>query len=171
MNLRKVIGFSSLLLFFLVSHAQNVLMLDVYKPWGGMKRIHYYPKDEIGLKIKELRHTFRGRILIIHDSSIVIVGREGIDSISIKQIRMIVTDRSNWLTRAFSSFFRTAGVGVIILDTFNNVINNESQLIKPRIVITGASLFAAGMILKLYGTKRYRIGKNKILRIINTSPK
>lgn len=162
-----------LLIFFLFiyffSNAQKTLVLDTERP-NKVKHTVFYVKDEISLKLYHDRKTYTGKIVAIGDSALLITTGKTYDTIRVKDIRMLIFNRSNHLTSAFSRAFVIAGFGVMGLDIVNNTLNHESQIVKPRIILTGACLITAGLLIKLYETKRCRLGKRKRLRVAELSP-
>jgi len=155
--------------FSFSSNAQKILVLTIFRP-TNVKQFRYYVKNEITLKVKSGKKSYHGTIVFIGDSNLVIANRNKIDTILVKQIRMIILDRSNYLTRSFSKACLIAGIGVLSLDIFNNLTNNESQIIKPIIVKESLAFLAASAIFKLYAKRKHRIGKRKILKVIDLSP-
>lgn len=166
--MRRLLPIFLVSLFSVSISAQNFLAFDIYRPFG-MKRIHYYPKDKFSCKVKGSKKKYSGVIQLISDSNLILSSKKHTDTVEINKIRMVLVDRSNYLTRSFQHCFYIAGPGIIALDSFNNLINSESQIVKPRVVKTGIGLVISGLLLKLYETKRHRIGKRKILKVMNTS--
>ncbi|HXB41409.1 MAG TPA: hypothetical protein VNZ49_12760 [Bacteroidia bacterium] len=158
-------------LFLLISFfcaAQNTLVLETngFK----IKQRHFYRQDEISLKVKSGQKTYSGKIIAIGDSAIIIANKKRSDTIVIKEIRMLIFNRTNRISSAFSKLLIRAGIGIIIIDAFNNVIHDENTIIKPRIVIIGACLVSTGILIKLLEKKRVSLGKRKKLKVINLSP-
>lgn len=78
-------------------------------------------------------------------------------------------NRPNRITTAFSQAFLVAGLMLVTIDSFNNIINNEDEIVKPPVVIAGASLAGAGILVKLCEIRRKKIGNRNRLRVINLS--
>lgn len=157
-----------LFLYSIILTAQNTLVLTIEKP-GRLKQIHFYTKDEIRVKVKN-KGIHSGKILAIGDSAIILAGKSRNDTVLLKNIRVVIFDRTNRVTEAFSKAFTIAGAGLIGVDSFNSLINNESPVVKPRIVITGVSLIGVAILIKLFEKKRCRLGKRKKLKVIDLTP-
>ena len=157
-------------LFFSVSSfAQKILTLYIFRP-AHVKQISFYVKDKITLKLKSDKKRYNGTVVAIGDSNLVIANKRSSDTIAINQIRMIILNHSNFLTKSFSNVFPEAGVLVMGLDVVNNLLNHESQIVKPGVVKVGVSLIGAGIFIKLLEKRRHKIGKRKILKVIDLSP-
>ena len=157
------------ILFSFLSIAQNVLLLEIQRPFK-LKQKRFYPKEEIALKLKGSSKIYRGKIVAIGDSALILTNKKSFDTIVLKKVSRVIVYRSNHVTRVFTSAFAIVGFGLIFIDTFNNTLNHESPLVKPNIVITGLSIAAAGLLLKLYEKKRYRLNKRKRLRVTTIVP-
>ncbi len=145
--------------------AQEFLAIDVFT-LGHFKRFEISQNDQMTYKLKGSSHRQTHTIVDMEDSTIYI---ETGESIQLKEIKKIITDRSNFLTRIVSNFFRIGGAGYIGLDAFNNAINGEAPVFEERTLVIGASLFAMGEIIHLANKKRIRVGKHARLKILNLS--
>jgi hypothetical protein len=144
---------------------QRFLALDVYGI-SRLKRIKFFPGDEIRFKMKNDHTLYKGEITVLGDSSFDIEGM----NVPLKIVTRIYVDKGNFLTKDIASFLFDAGVGFIILNTLNNALNNITPILDKRAVIIGGSLALAGEAMRLSAKKRYRIGENRQLKIIDTNP-
>jgi len=147
--------------------AQKTLVLDVFT-LGHFKRVHFYQDESITYKVKGKHHKETHTIIDMEDSILYI---ETGESIRLDQIKRIIIDRSNFLTRMLASGLRIAGIGYIGLDAFNNVLNSESPVFKERVLVTGAILLVVGEVIHIANKRRVRIGRNKRLQILDFSLK
>lgn len=155
----------------LASHcfAQKTLVLQRLRA-NKVKENVFYTKDEIKFKLKGNHQTRSGVIMAIGDSALILAKGKHQDTIAYRNIRMVIFNRSNNITAAFSNAFFISGIGIILLDSFNNIINDEASIVKPKIVQVGLGLMAVAAIIKFCERKRCKLGKNTQLRVINLSP-
>jgi hypothetical protein len=154
------------LLLPLFSFGQKVLVLETLRA-GELKQVNFYQKDNIRLRSAKGKHA--GAIVAIGDSSLLLYNGKRYDTVAIRSIRRVIYNRSNRLTSAFSQSFMLAGVVLIAIDTFNNLINKEDEIVKAPIVMAGASLVSAGLLVKLCERKSRKIGSRHSLRVISLS--
>ena len=153
----------SLLFCFRISYAQKVLEIDITH-FNKFKKIQLFNNSFLEYKLKGQHKYHIDKMVDINDSMIVFKN----DSIIfISQIKLIKLRNSSGLSKLFGSLFLIGGSGLIIIDTFNNVINSQAKIVDERALIVGASLIAAGLIIKQLAIKRVRISKNKSLRVLN----
>lgn len=148
---------------FYQGHAQKSLAVDVFI-LGHFKRFHIYQHEQITVKLKGSPHKHRHTIVDMEDSVLYI---ETGESIRLNQIKSIIIDRSNFLTRLLAGGFRTAGIGYIAIDAFNNSINAETPVFKERVLAAGAVLFAVGEIIHIANKRRLRPGRHTTLKILD----
>ena len=131
------------------------------------KRIKIYEQDKIMFKVKGSRHKYKGIMVSVNDTSIVI---DSTETILIKNIRKILVDKSNYLTHAASIFISGCGIGYVGLDALNNVINNDKPVLRWVDVQIGVGLLAIGQAFRVFAIKRYTINKKHRLRFIDDTP-
>lgn len=161
-----------LLLFALIqaclgAAAQKSLAIDIAYPWR-FKRLHIYQGELMTFRLKGDRHLYRHTLVDMQDSVLYI---ETGESIRLDRLRCIIIDRSNFLTRMLASGFRTAGIGYVAIDAFNNSINGETPVFKERVVLTGAGLFLVGQAIRIANKKRLRTGRYTSLKVIDLGVK
>ncbi len=156
-------------LSYILSAAQNVLILDIQAPFK-LREKRFYIKDEIYFKVKGSRNTYGGKIVVIGDSALILNSGKRFDTIFLKSVPSVIIYRTNHVTNAFSKAFVMAGIGLIFIDTFNNLLHGETPYVKPNIVVTGLCLSAAGILIKIYERKKIHLGKRKNLRIAKIIP-
>lgn len=147
--------------------AQKSLAIDAFT-LGHFKRFHIYQNEEITFKLKGSSHQYRHTPMDMEDSTLYI---ETGESIRLDRIKRITIDRSNFLTRMLASGFRTAGIGYIGIDAFNNSINGEMPVFKERVLLVGAGLFVIGEMIHVANKRRLRPGKHTTLKILDLSLK
>lgn len=155
-----------LLLLFMTnaSVAQKILVMDSYKLLG-FNRIRYSEGDEISFKLNDLKEKYHGEIVAINDSVIFLKGMD----VPLKMIDVVYREKGNFLTRDLSKFFMWAGLGFIILDTGNNLITKNDDVIEQRAVVAGGSLLLVGFTMKMLSIKKYRIGNRNTLKVIDVT--
>ncbi len=146
-----------------ITFAQNTLEIDILR-FNKLKTIQLYTGSPIEYKLKGEHKYHIHKMAALHDSMIIF---ENDSKILLSQIKAIKIHNANHLYPLFAGFFITGGVLFAGLDTFNNLINNQAKVVDERAVIAGASLIAAGLIIKQMAIKRVRMGKNKTLRILD----
>ena len=145
------------------SIAQNTLEIDVFR-FKTFKSTQLYTGSYLEYKLKGQHRFHIHKMVAMKDSSILF---DNDSSIHLSQIKTIKLRNANHLYPLFGGFFVTGGVLFVTLDSFNNLINNQAKIVDERAVIAGASLVAAGLIIKQLAIKRVRIGKHKTLRILD----
>jgi len=150
----------------ITAQSNRFLSLDIERI-STTKRIKFYEKDKISLKIKGSKHKIKGIIVSINDTSIFI---DSTETVLIKNIRKILVDKSNYLTHAASIFISGCGVGYVGLDALNNVINNDKPILRCVDVQIGLGLLAVGQAFRIFSIKRYTINKKHRLKFIDDTP-
>ncbi len=147
-------------------HAQKILVIDVFT-LGHLKRFHISQNTSITYKVKGSVYRQTNTLTDMQDSALYF---ETGELIYLKDIKKIIINRSNFLTRKLSTFFRLAGIGYIAIDAFNNSINNESPIFKEQVLTVGMVLFLIGEVIHIANKKRIKINKNHTLKIFDLSP-
>jgi len=163
----KIIGFG-IFLFLLVTStkAQKILELDITH-FNHFRKIQIFTGDVIEYKLKGQYRFHLGKIANLSDNMIVLSN----DSvIKLDQIKVLCIRKSNYVLRKFTTGFMIAGVGFFLIDGINNLANAHYPIIDERTIIASASLIAASLIVRQIGIRKHRIGKNKLLRIIDANP-
>lgn len=145
--------------------AQKSLAIDVFT-LGHFKRIHIYQHETLTYKLKGSSHKQQHTIVDMQDSVLYI---ETGESIRLDQVKSIIIDRSNFLTRMLASGFRIAGIGYIAIDVFNSVKNGDTPVFKERVLVAGACLFVLGEVIHIANKRRLHPGRNVRLQIIDLS--
>ena len=160
---RIVIGLCCLL--YLGARAQTIMTVDLYR-LGTVKRIRFYPGDPITYKLKggRMRHsTFAGG-----RDSLVYLG-DG-NTVAFSEIRTIMIDRSNWLVRKLYRTGMIGGVFIVAIDAANNIGNRRPTVVDTPFLEVGASMVAAGIILRFASRRYIHPGPNRRLQILNLDP-
>ncbi len=144
--------------------SQKILEIDITR-FNHFKSIQLFNDSYLEYKLKG-EHKYRINRIVNMKDSIIIFSNDS--SIVLSEIKRIKLRDANHLYRLFSSFLYTGGVLFIGLDTFNNLINNDTPYIKQTAVIASAALVSAGFIVKQLSIKRIKINKRHSLRILET---
>ncbi|MEO8760690.1 MAG: hypothetical protein ABI448_07365 [Bacteroidia bacterium] len=150
----------------LAAQSNRFLSLDIERP-GTTKRIKYYDQDKIVFKIKGSRHKYKGIMVALTDSSFTL---DSTKIILLKNIRKVMVDKSNHLTRAACTFISGCGIGYMGLDALNNAINSNTPVFRTQTLEIGAGLIIVGQSFKIFSLRRYTINKKHRLKFIDDTP-
>ena len=129
-------------------------LLVVEKRHANVKNLKYKVGDRISLKTNK-NEIIDGYINKMNDSTIAI----NYISINLNEIHTIYTERK--LVLIFSEIGTKAGAAFVIVDTFNNLTNNDGPIVNPRALKTGGLMIGAGLILHPFIHKKHEINENK----------
>lgn len=152
-----------LLFCFRNSDAQKILEIDITH-FNNFKKFQLFNNSFLEYKLKG-QYTYHIDKMVDMNDSMIVFKNES--TILISQIKCIKLRNASLLAKLFGSFFLIGGSGLIIIDTFNNIINYQAKIIDERAVFIGVSLIAASLIIKQLTIKRIRISKNKSLRVLD----
>ncbi|MGZ3932731.1 MAG: hypothetical protein ACXVPQ_02695 [Bacteroidia bacterium] len=144
------------------SYAQTFLAMDKYR-FGSVKRLHVYLGTPLKYKTKETgirTDTVTG----MNDS--ILVFKNG-DFVKLSEIETVYSTRT--LVRTMRHWMSVAGAALIVIDSFNHLVNNERPIFVNRILVIGGSLIVAGQLLRLIETRRMHVGKRLRLHVIDLS--
>lgn len=158
----KAFCFFTACLACLVASAQKSLAIDVYR-FGHFKRFHIYQNEQLVYTLKGSLDRHRHTLTDMEDSVLYI---ETGESVRLADIRSIIIDRSNFLTRMLASGLKVAGIGYILIDAANSA-GNQERIVKEQVLVPGLSLFAAGQLISLANKRRLRVGHFVTLKIID----
>ncbi|MDQ3536147.1 MAG: hypothetical protein M3421_11035 [Bacteroidota bacterium] len=162
MNLKYIFSLAIIFMFFEVL-GQRYLLMDKI---GGRQRREFYPGNELKFKLKGEDHFNTAQIIHLQDSLIIFY--EGV--INVKDIKTIKTPRrtSSILGVSRTAKIRIAGIGLIIIDQINTiVVAGEPFSISSGVFIVGGSLVAFSYIIDLSQKNKFKIRRNRRLRIID----
>ena len=155
----------ALMLIFLASFnptdAQKVLALDLIG--NKLKRIKYYEGDWMALRIKNDKTIYKGELNAISDSSFFINN----NYVALDSVEAIIKYSKGAKGVSLSAFTVAAVTGVFsaLNATLINGGNSESNPYLIPAVFTGI-----GVVLLPFWKRTYRIGKNRILKVIDLTP-
>ncbi len=153
-----------LLFLFLsvVLFSQQILVFDIFKI-SGCKRIRFHVGDPITLKLIGEVNKRSGKIEAFGDTSLFVSGRE----IVFDSVRYVYIDRTNLLTGVFARFLLYAGLGYVAIDALNGLKLGGATLVSPRVMLVGLPMVAVGWFLHENRIRRYRVGENRVLKLID----
>ncbi len=157
---------SLLILFFLIYGkclGQKYLVFD--KP-GLVKRVRFYPNENLIFRANNSKTFIEDRIVDFNDNTILFENTLSINVDSIQYIRVKSNTTFSKFRSVLSSVMITGGAGYLIIDAFNNGINN-SDIFDQKSVNASAILVLAGMLIKPWKHRKHKIGNNKRLYIID----
>lgn len=135
----------------------------IFTRFGAVKKYEFFAGDLLQYKLKGNHHFNTGRILVLHDSTIIL----NTDSISVNNIKCIRIRKNNYHARLFQKIFFIGGFGYPALNLFNNSMNHVSPLINQNALVISGSFIAAGLLIRQSQVKRIRITKYKVIRIVD----
>ncbi len=138
--------------------AQKTLVLEKI---GTSTRYAFHLGDDVKIRTKKQNVIVKSYLWNLTDSSVTIGPRTIIPLSDISAVYKHYHFQ-NLLTRIL--FY--AGAGYFILDSFNNLINNE-QVFVPQTMIISGSLMVAGVAIIPLGQKKCRIGIRWKLKIMD----
>jgi hypothetical protein len=142
--------------------AQDYILL--LKKKNHPKNYKYRLADEVKVSSVLEGRKISGQIHQMTDSSIVVNFNT---EILLEDISMVYRER--YFFKLFSPILVIAGTGYFILDGFNRTINRHYPIITENTMMVSASIIAVGFIFKPLDTKRYRIGRNWELQMLDMS--
>ena len=125
---------------------------------GKAQRVRFYAGDEIEYRVKGEKFRRKNDILGITDDGFLRAGGE----IKLAWVERVWTKRgykSN-LPRQAQIYLPIAGALFVIADLIS------SKEFSPKALAIGGGMALAGVILRVFNTKRYFIGKNTLLKSI-----
>lgn len=125
---------------------------------GKAQRVRFYVGDEIEYRVKGEKFRRKNDILGVTNDGFLIAGGE----IKLIWVERIWTKRGykNNLSRQAQIYLPVAGALFIIADLIS------SKEISPTALAIGGGMALAGIVLRVFNTKRYFIGKNSLLKSI-----
>ncbi len=160
-KIMKQIMFLIIMQFIIISAiSQNILVVE--KP-GKVNNIKYRVGERIELKTIN-GERIKGIINQIRDTAVVV----NYYMVKNSDIKNIYTLRR--LVSAFSFVGIEGGLGYVVIDGFNGLINNESPIIANSTLKTGGIMFGAGILLRsIAKRKRHIDNENWRIRVLNFS--
>jgi hypothetical protein len=135
----------------------------LFTRFGCVKKYEFFKGDVIKYKLKGERHFIAGKIIAMHDSSIVFEA----DSVGLNQIKVIRIKSNNYHAQLFQTIFLIGGIGYPSLSIFNNAMNEVSPLLNQNgLIITGSFLAASGLV-NVLRIQHIRFTKNKLIKIVD----
>ena len=160
MKLLKHFCFLMMLCSFLHNgQAQSLLVVE--KLNADVKNLKFKTGDRIILKSNK-NEKIHGYITKIEDSTLTINYR----SVPFKEISAIYSERVI-LRVLYSVGIRSSGA-YIVVDSFNNLINNESPVIKTASLKASGIMMGIGLLSGAFKYKKHLVGKDKWrLKVLN----
>ena len=125
---------------------------------GKAQRVRFYVGDEIEYRVKGEKFRRKNNILGVSSDGFLIAGGE----IKIAWVERIWTKRGrkNNLSRQAQIYLPIAGGLFVIADLIS------SKEFSPKALAIGGGMALAGVILRIFNSKRYFVGKNSLLKSI-----
>jgi hypothetical protein len=150
-----------LLVFLAVFSGVSAQKTLVVEKIGTSTRYAFHLGDDVKIRTKKQDVIVKSYLGFLTDSSLTIGPRTIIPVSDVSAVYKHFHFQS-YMTRAF--FY--AGAGYLVLDSFNNLINNE-QVFVPQTMIISGSLMAVGFAIIPLGHKKCRIGIRWKLKIMD----
>jgi len=147
--------------FFNPIDAQKVLTLDLIG--AKLKRIKYYEGSWMSIRIKNDKTIYKGELNAISDSSFFINN----NYVALDSVEAIIKYSKAAKGLSISAFTVAAVTGVFsaLNVTLISGGNNESNPYLIPAVFTGI-----GVVLLPFWKRTYRIGENRVLKVIDLTP-
>jgi len=164
----KHLGFKTLALVFILMHtfnsiyAQKVLALDLIGV--KLKRVKYYEGDPIAIRINNDKTIYRGELNAISDSSFFINN----NYIALDSVEAII--KSNKFVKGISLGAFTVAAVTGVFTILNRTLKSANIPPQDNSYYVPVVFAGLGVALLPFWKKSYRIGKNRILKVIDLSP-
>jgi hypothetical protein len=156
--MRKLI----LLIIFLAAYsgatAQKTLVLEKI---GTPTRYGFHLGDDVKIRTKKQNQIVKNYLWNLTDSSVTIGPRT---TIPLSEISAVY--KHYYFPKLMTRILFYAGAGYFILDSFNNLINNEQVFIPQTMIISGSLLGVSLAIIPL-SQKKCKIGIRWKLKIMD----
>ena len=156
--MRKLI----LLIMFLAAYsgatAQKTLVLEKI---GTPTRYGFHLGDDVKIRTKKQNQIVKNYLWNLTDSSVTIGPRT---TIPLSEISAVY--KHYYFPKLMTRILFYAGAGYFILDSFNNLINNEQVFIQQTMIISGSLLGVSLAIIPL-SQKKCKIGIRWKLKIMD----
>jgi hypothetical protein len=156
--MRKLI----LLIMFLAAYsgatAQKTLVLEKI---GTPTRYGFHLGDDVKIRTKKQNQIVKNYLWNLTDSSVTIGPRT---TIPLSEISAVY--KHYYFPKLMTRILFYAGAGYFILDSFNNLINNEQVFIPQTMIISGSLLGVSLAIIPL-SQKKCKIGIRWKLKIMD----
>ena len=164
--LKSSVSIIMLILLFSIQ-AQGQFNNHLILKKGPRNKMHFLAGDSIILMKNHFKTPVREQIQGIGENFIIIKNEE----VQLKEISGIVKYRALHY-RAAGAALKVAGPGLILLDGINTLISKKEgvPLVGRNVLITGASMFAAGFLLPKLQIKVYYMDRGYYLRIVPADP-
>lgn len=134
-------------------HAQKFMVIR-----SRRKHVYYKAGETIRFKLKTEKGFHKKKIVSVMDTALQFknyrIGFREIDKVDIRGKKM---GAFNW--NQVGAYMQIAGIGYILIDQFNKtVVQGRAWEFESDVWITGAAIFAGGVILQLLDPKRVKIG-------------
>lgn len=143
--------------------AQKYLVFD--KP-GLVKRVRFHNGDQISFRLAGQKGFQQDVIVDIQSSNLILENAGAIHVDSITHFAMKNQNGFAKFRSVLSGVLVTAGIGYLIIDSFNNVIDNRDVFDKNTIAVA-VPLVVTGLIIKPWAKRKHKIANNKRLFIID----
>lgn len=148
--------------FLSAASAQKTLLFEKV---GTSSRYAYHLGDDIKVRTLKQNQVLRSYLWGITDTTLTIGPR---NTISIFDIGAFY--RNHHFPKLMTRFFFIAGAGYLIIDSFNNLINNE-QVFIPQTMIISASLIGVSLVLIPAHQTKTKIGIRWKVKILDADVK
>jgi hypothetical protein len=156
--MKKLILFLLILAAFSGASAQKTLVLEKI---GTSNRYAFHLGDDVKIRTIKENRIVKSFLWNLTDSTLTIGPRTIVPLSDVGAVY-----KNYHFPRLMSRFIFIAGAGYFILDSFNNLINNE-QVFVPRTMIISGSLMAVSVAIIPLWQKKFKIGLRWKLKIMD----
>ena len=152
-----------LIIFYFIlklAFSQKTLDLHYYTVFGKEKIFQFFNNSVLHYKLKGDLFFKKNKLVNLQDSILVFDDESTIKLSQIKAVKI--------LGGRFSHYVFVAGIGFFVIDTGNNIVFSNSQIVTKGASIVLITGLVAGLIVKRIQDKHIRINKNCTFRIIDS---
>jgi hypothetical protein len=141
--------------------SQKILDLHYYSIFGKEKSHQFFNNSIFDYKLKGDLVYRTHKLVNMNDSLLVFDNDEVVKVSDLKVIKIRGAKISQWLFAAGALFF--------IIDTGNNLANENAKIVHEQVVLASSILMISGIIVKRIQDKHVYIRKNVTIRILDTN--
>jgi len=158
--MKSLVCFLLIITFSISSIAQKTLLVEKI---GRSAKYYYHVGDKIKVKTLENKTVYNGVITEIRDSSITISSISG-NLISVADITYVYRQFPG--VRRLGFYLMGFGGVIFLVIAVNNLINNDQVFTQYAFIVSG-SFIGAGLISLALSEKRYKIGTQWKVKILD----
>jgi hypothetical protein len=148
-----------ILFLFHQSFSQKILDLHYRSLFGKEKHFQFFNNAEFSYRLKGQLFYRTEKVVNMNDSMLIFINDRVVKLHDIKSIRISGIKLSSW--------FYAAGFLFLAGDSFNNLINKDTPIVKERSINVAAYSILGGLIMQYFQDKHVRINKTTELKVLD----